>query len=231
MKEHQIRQSHRSNKAYTEERSCVVCGKTFWLNANRTQITCSVECRYKRQSQRQMENRRLEREMVRLQTLKKPRLCLFCGTKFMRTKVSQKRCPQCIERKITRVTQIEARKRRAESPTTVGESHQQFINRLHLADIRSRERFSERMQQADQITGETSFKEEIDRFLSKGGKVQILPASAEEGSSTINQSSFSFSRYGETGSTPFGLPEFLGSPVLGASEGSETSRFDHELGV
>lgn len=182
-------------------------------------------------SKKQMERRRLERQMVRQETLKKPKLCLFCGTKFMRTKVSQKRCPQCIERRITRVNQIENQKRRAESPTTVGESHQQFINRLHLADIRSRERFSERMQHANQITGETSFKEEIDRFLSKGGKVQILPASAEEASSTINQSSFSFSRYGETGSTPFGLPEFLGSPVLGASEGSETSRFDHELGV
>jgi len=231
LKDHQIRQSHRSNKAYTEERTCVVCGKSFWLNANRTKVTCSQECRYKRQSQRQMENRRLERQMVRLQTLKKPRLCLFCGTKFMRTKVSQKRCPKCIERKITRVTQIEARKRRVESPTTVGESHQQLINRLHLADIRSRERFCERLQEADQITGETNFKEEIDRFLSKGGKVQVLPASAAESCSTINQSSFSFSRYGETGSSTFGLPEFLGGAVFGASEGTETSGFDSELGV
>lgn len=129
------------------------------------------------------------------------------------------------------MTQIEARKRKAESPTTVGESHQQFINRLHLADIRSRERFSERMQQADQITGETSFKEEIDHFLSKGGKVQILPASAEEGSSAVNQSSFSFTRYGETSAAAFGLPEFLGGTILGASEGRETSGIDHELGV
>ena len=231
MKEHQILPHHRSNTAYTEERSCVVCGKTFWLNANRTQITCSVECRYKRQSQRQMENRRLEREMVRLQTLKKPRLCLFCGTKFMRTKVSQKRCPKCIERRITRVTQIEARKRKAESPTTVGESHQQFINRLHLADIRSKERFAERMQQADQITGETSFKEEIDRFLSKGGKVQVLPPATEETTSAVNQSSFSFTRYGETSAAAFGLPEFLGGTILGTPEGPETSGFDPELGV
>jgi len=231
MKENQIRPSHRSNKAYTEERLCEVCGKSFFLNSNRTKITCSDVCRHKRQSKRQMENRRVEREMIRLETLKKPKLCLFCGTKFMRTKVSQKRCPRCIERRITRVNQIENRKRRLESPTTVGESHQEFINRLHLADIRSRERFSERLQQVDEITGETGFKEEIDSFLSSGGKIQVLPPSAEENSSAVNQSSFSFSRYGETSSTPFGLPEFLGATVFGPSQGSETSGIDHELGV
>lgn len=231
MKAHQIRPHERSQKAYTEERSCEVCGKPFFLNSNRTKLTCSEECRHKRMSKKQMERRRLERQLVRQETLKKPKLCLFCGTKFMRTKVSQKRCPKCIERRITRVNQIENRKRRAESPTTVGESHQEFINRLHLADIRSRERFSERLQQVDEITGETGFKEEIERFLSSGGKVQVLPAAAEETTSPVNQSSFSFTRYGETSAAAFGLPEFLGGTILGASESRETGGIDHELGV
>ncbi len=231
MQEQQIGPRKRRNKAATEQRPCEICGKLFFLNCNRTKLTCSEECSQKRMAKNQNERRRLERQMVRQETLKKPKLCLFCGTKFMRTKVSQKRCPKCIERRITRVNQIENRKRRTESPTTVGESHQQFINRLHLADIRSRERFSERLQQVDEITGETGFKEEIERFLSSGGKVQVLPAAAEETNFAVNQSSFSFSRYGETSAAAFGLPEFLGGAVLGASESRETSGVDHELGV
>ena len=214
-----------------QERLCEICGKSFFVNSNGTKLTCSEECRYKRANKKQMERRRLERELVRLETLKQPRICKICGVKFMRTKVSQKRCSKCIEQRITRVNQIENRKRKIESPTTVGESHQQFINRLHLADIRSRERFSKRLQNVDNITGETSFKEEIEHFLSKGGKVQVLPPAAEEMSSAVNQSSFSYSRYGETSAAAFGLPEFLGGAVLGASQGRETSGIDPELGV
>jgi len=228
-----ITQSHRSNKAYTDERSCVVCGKSFFMNAARSKMTCSQECRYERQKDRQKQVRRMEREMTRLEVLKRPATCLFCGTRFMRKKASQKRCPSCIEKKIKRIAQVEKKKNPTQQQARVfeGETHQYFMNSLREADLRSQERFSARVQHVGTITGETQFKEEIANFLSKGGKVRVIPPQTEESSSAISSTSFSFSRYGETGSSTFGLPQFLGGAVCGAFEGFENSGDDPILGV
>jgi len=225
----EFKQSHRSNKAYTEERSCVVCGKSFFMNAARSKMTCSQECRYERQKDRQKQVRRMEREMTRLEVLKRPATCLFCGTRYMRKKASQKRCPSCIEKQVTRISQVEKQKKPNAAP--VGETHQYFMNSLREADLRSQERFSARVQHVGTITGETQYKEEIANFLSKGGKVRVIPPQTEESSSTISSTSFSFSRYGETGSSTFGLPQFLGGAICGTFESLENSGDDPILGL
>ena len=215
-----VRTIPRPRGAYRAEIKCVVCGKDFIITRRHTRMYCGKACATKAQIKRQGEQKRQETLRLQREMLERPVSCLFCDVVFKRTHIRQVRCPKCIKNKIESRSQYTKKNPTAHRDSVVVVQSRdfcaEFTEKIYKADLKQKKRLAERVRERTEIDGETEFKEEIENFLAKGGKVKSIPAETEAATSfTVNSTTFSYHKYGETSKPAFGLPKFLGAAICG----------------